>query len=73
MVEVADGFVVYQPSRDRVHFFNHTAAVVLTLCDGELDDTQIASVLQRCYELPEPPSAEVAQCLDQFRQEGLVS
>jgi len=73
MVEVADGFVVYHPARDRVHFFNHTAAVVLTLCDGTLDDTQIATLLQRCYELPEPPHAEVVQCLEQFREQGLVS
>jgi PqqD family protein of HPr-rel-A system len=73
MVEVADGFVVYHPARDRVHFFNHTAAVVLTLCDGSMNDTEIATTVQQCYELPDPPSAEVGQCLDQFREEGLVS
>lgn len=73
LVEVADGFVVYHPARERVHFFNHTAAVVLTLCDGNLDDGQIASLVQRCYELPETPVAEVTECLEQLRQEGLVN
>jgi hypothetical protein len=73
MAEVADGFVVYHPTRDRVHFFNHTAAVILTLCDGTVNGEQIAVLVQRCYELPDPPLAEVSQCLDQFREEGLVS
>jgi hypothetical protein len=72
MVEVTDGFVVYQPARDRVHFFNHTAAVVLTLCDGTKDDDQIAKLVQRFYKLPDSPRDEVVRCLDQFRQEGLV-
>jgi hypothetical protein len=73
LVEVADGFVVYHPARDRVHFFNHTAAVVLELCDGTKNDAEIASLVQRCYELPDLPDAEIAGCLAQLREEGLVS
>lgn len=72
VVEVADGFVVYHPERDRVHFFNHTAAVVLELCDGTKSDADIISLTQRLYDLPEPPEAEVAQALTQLREEGLV-
>lgn len=72
MVEVADGFVVYHEPRDRVHFINHTAAVVLTLCDGATSETTIATMVQECYELPEPPTGEVEQCLRQFRDEGLI-
>ncbi len=73
VVEVADGFVIYHPDRDRVHFVNHTAAVILELCDGTKTDAQIASLLQRAYELPEPPESEVAQCLTLLREEGLVT
>ena len=73
MVEVADGFVVYHPERDRVHFLNHTAAVVLKLCDGTQKDTDIAKLVQQCYELPQRPDTEVAECVEQFREEGLVS
>jgi PqqD family protein of HPr-rel-A system len=72
MFEAGDGFVVYNPGRDRVHFLNHTAAIVLEICDGTKSDAEIARLLQRCYELPEPPEAETAQCLDQLREEGLV-
>lgn len=70
--ESGDGYVVYDPARDRVHFLNHTAAIVLQVCDGKMTDAEIARLLQRCYELPEPPEAETAQCLDQLREEGLV-
>jgi hypothetical protein len=73
VVEVADGFVVYDPARDRVHFFNHTAAIVLQLCDGTKSDDDIATLVQRCYELPAPPQTEIAVCLGQLREEGLVT
>ncbi len=71
--EVPDGFVVYDPARDRVHYLNHTAALVLELCTGELAADGIAAWLQRAYELPEPPEQEVGDCLDWLRREGLVS
>jgi hypothetical protein len=73
VVEVADGYVVYHAERDRVHFFNHTAAIVLELCDGTMSDDEIATLVQRCYELPVPPQAEIAECVGQLREEGLVT
>jgi hypothetical protein len=73
VVEVVDGFVVYHPARDRVHFINHTAAVILELCDGTKTDAAIATLLQRFYELPAPPAGEVAECITQLRAEGLIS
>jgi len=73
IVETADGFVVYHEARDRVHFFNPTAAVVLELCDGTKSDEQITNLVQRAWNLPEPPVDEITECLAQLRQEGLVS
>ena len=73
LVEVTDGFVVYHPARDRVHFFNHTAAVVLELCDGTKSDAEIANLVQRCYELPAPPQTEITDCVARLRDEGLVT
>jgi hypothetical protein len=73
IIEMADGFALYHVARDRVHFINHTAAIVLELCDGTKTEAQIADLVGRCYDLPTPPEAEVADCLAQFREEGLVS
>jgi hypothetical protein len=71
--EVADGFVVYDPVKDRVHYLNHTAALVLELCTGENTEEQIVRLLQACYDLPEAPSEEIGECVAQLREEGLIS
>lgn len=71
--KVADGYIIYQPSRDRVHYLNHTATIVLELCNGKNSPAEIAGLLQSAYELPEPPEAEVAACLQQLTSEGLVA
>ncbi len=71
--EVADGFVIYDPERDRVHYLNRTAAIVLEFCTGENDADEIAQLLQAAFELPEPPELEIDECLKQLREEGLVS
>jgi PqqD family protein of HPr-rel-A system len=70
--EVAGGFVVYHPARDRVHFLNHTAALVLALCTGDTEAAEITRLLQVAYELPEPPENEIGVFLEQLRQEGLI-
>ena len=71
--KVADGYIVYQPSRDRVHYLNHTATIVLELCNGENSAGEIAALLQSAYDLPQPPDAEVAACLQQLTGEGLLA
>ena len=35
VVPTADGYVVYDEQRDRVHYLNHTAVLVLEFCTGE--------------------------------------
>jgi hypothetical protein len=69
---VADGYIVYQPDRDRIHYLNHTAVVVLELCNGARAAHEIPDALRDVYDLPEPPTAEVADCLTKLRDEGLI-
>jgi hypothetical protein len=70
--QVGDGYVVYHPAQERVHYLNHTAALVLELCTGENDASSIVGLVGAAYELPEPPAKEVEGCLDRLRTEGLV-
>jgi hypothetical protein len=70
--EVADGYVVYDPERDRVHYLNHTAALVLEFCTGENEPDEIVRMVQAAYDLPDAPDTEVRECLAQLRAEGLV-
>jgi hypothetical protein len=72
IVEIADGYVVYHHDRDRVHYFNHTAALVLALVDGTKSVDEVTRLIQLAYELPEPPADEVAACFTQLQDEGLV-
>ena len=69
----ADGYVVYDPAKDRVHYLNHTAALVLEFCTGEHTAEEIARLLQVAYEMPEPPVLEAGECLAQLRHEGLIT
>jgi hypothetical protein len=70
--EIADGYVIHHPARDRVHYLNHTAAVVLKFCTGDNDASEIVRMLQLAYDLPEPPTLEIEECLEQLREEGLI-
>jgi hypothetical protein len=73
VTDVADGYVVYHPDRDRVHYLNHTAAVVFEFCTGENSAEDMIRLLQLAFDLPEPPEAEARACLRQLRDEGLIS
>jgi hypothetical protein len=70
--KVADGYIVYYPERDRVHYLNHTAVLVLELCTGDIRAGELPALLQAAYGLTEPPTDEVAQCLGKLLDEGLV-
>lgn len=70
--ETEDGLVVYDASSDRVHCLNHTAAVILALCDGSRDGASIADLLAVEFDLRAPPTAEVRACLEQLEREGLI-
>ena len=70
--EVDDGYVVYQPERDRVHYLNQTAVLLLELCDGRTRAGDLAALLKSAFALPEPPADEVAACLASLVDEGLL-
>jgi hypothetical protein len=71
--EIADGYVVYDPKQDRVHYLNQTAAVILELCNGRMTTGELVSVIQDAYSLIEPPVEEVADCVQRLIEEGLIN
>jgi len=70
--QLADGYVIYEANRDRVHYLNHTAVLVLEMCNGSVTAGEIPGLLKEAYDLAEPPTAEVADCLEKLRDEGLI-
>jgi hypothetical protein len=71
--EVSDGYVIYDPNRDRVHYLNQTAVLLLELCNGQVTAGDLPGLIQEAYDLAEPPEQEVARCLQTLFDEGLVS
>ena len=70
--EVMDGYIIYDASRDRVHFLNPTGAIVLELCDGTRAAADIAPFLAASFGLSEPPHAPVRECLATLLAERLI-
>jgi hypothetical protein len=70
--EVEDGFVIYDLRSERVHYLNETASLVFVLCTGKHDVTRIVELVGEAWQLAEPPAAEVAACIAQLRDEGLI-
>lgn len=69
---LGDGYVVLHPAEERMHSLNHTAALVLELCTGENDSSEIARLLQNAFGLSEPPLDETRMCLETLFRESLI-
>lgn len=71
--EVPDGYVVYQPVQDRVHYLNTTAAVIFEYCDGFQTADEIVAQVALAFEVPLARREEIRTCLDNLVKEGLVA
>jgi hypothetical protein len=70
---IEGGFMAYQPDRNRVHYLNHTAVLVLELCNGRNSVARIARLIQNIYSLPNTPESEVAEIMARMESEALVN
>ncbi len=68
----ADGYVVYQAARDKVHFLNHTAVFVLELCDGLHSTIEIGAIFRETFPPAEDPERAVDDLLGRFVEEELI-
>ena len=73
LIQVEDGFVIHEEEKDRVHYLNPIAAAVLAMCDGQTSTEDIIKQLQEHFCLDEPPEKDVADILNRFLDEGLVT
>jgi hypothetical protein len=67
-----DGYIIYQPELDRVHYLNATAVLILELCTGTNSREEIIGLVQQAYGLAEPPVEAVSEALKQLKDEGLL-
>jgi hypothetical protein len=69
---VEDGFMVYRPDVDRVHYLNHIAVLILELCNGKNTHARMATLLKQAYGLSKLPESEVSETLRKLTEQGLV-
>jgi len=67
-----DGFIIYQPEEDRVHFLNPTAVFILELCNGRNSMADIIEVIQHAYGLADAPVNVVQEAVTKMKVEGLL-
>jgi hypothetical protein len=66
------GLVVSDRGRNKVHYLNHTAGLVLMLCNGQNSIQTIISLVQKQFDMSELPEEDVRDIIEEFVQEGLV-
>jgi hypothetical protein len=70
--EMEDGLSIHHPESDRVHFLNHTGAVIFELCNGRHSIDEIIQLVQTAFDLEEPPENEVRSLLANAVEAGLI-
>jgi hypothetical protein len=70
--EVPDGYIIYQNSRDRVHYLNRTAAIVFELCDGARGKVDVLASVNEMFELKSTADGEIEACIRSLLNEELV-
>jgi len=69
---VDDGFVVYQSSRDQVHYLNHVAGLLLEFSNGTRTEADLVALIRKLYDLPHDPTDDVAAGLEMLRAQELI-
>lgn len=71
LVEVDDGFALFDGTTGRTVFLNHTASQVLSLADGRTDFATMANLLAEAYGVaPEEIARDVRSALDALAEAG---
>lgn len=71
---VDDELIVLDTASGHVHKLNGTAAQVFNACDGKTPVDAIVDTLLETYDVPRSQAAaDVAQVLDVFAEQGLVT
>ena len=67
-----DGYIIYQPDQDRVHYLNATAVLILELANGTNSADEIVELVKQAYSLEDSPGQMVHEALKQLKSEGLL-
>ncbi|HOP47001.1 MAG TPA: PqqD family peptide modification chaperone [Desulfobacteraceae bacterium] len=69
---VEDGYIIYQSEKEKVHYLNNTAVLILEACTGKNSIEKIESIVQEAFKLGETPKEEIDDCINRLFEEGLI-
>ncbi|MGE7199289.1 PqqD family protein [Brevundimonas naejangsanensis] len=67
-----DGYMIYDPSLERIHYLNPASALILELCDGSTSVKEIAAAVADSFGLSDTPIAATESCVEKLMIENLV-
>ncbi len=73
VAELPAGLILRQAHPLRVLQLNNTASAIFSLCDGERTIAEIAGMLAEAFGLPARPLDEVADCVAELRDSGVLA
>jgi Coenzyme PQQ synthesis protein D (PqqD) len=73
VAEIDGEAVVWDRVPEKLHYLNHSAALVFGLCDGQTTIAQMAEAIGDAYEMdPRELDAQIRPLLRQLNEAGLV-
>ena len=70
--KVSDGYIIYCPEHEKVHYLNQTAAMLLEICDGETSIAEMKEIIRDVFELKELPGTEIDDYIQELSDASLV-
>lgn len=72
ITENDDGFGVFDPVNEKVHFVNSSGVIILELCNGKNTVEEIIRTISTSFGLSQMPEKEVKGYIDHLAREGLI-
>jgi hypothetical protein len=73
VAEIDGEAVVFDPVPSKLHFLNHSAALIFGLCDGQTTIAEMSGAIAEAYDLdPHEVDGQIRPLLRQFQSSGML-
>jgi len=72
ITESDEGYAIYDPTNEKVHFLNGTGIIILELCNGQNTVENIIELISKTFNLSLMPREEIIAYIENLDKEGLL-